>query len=1290
MKLFLSFILFCVGFSAIAEIPAIIIPTTNGAPSRLNSATLYPATNSLFTYLGTPPMLLTNGNGDNISGYIASTNYPEAYTGGRPLVACFTITSSNFEVFCAPRYQNGSIQIFDGISRTAVSANTVNATGAHPFSTRVYVQYAERATRNIQISLSSDYPTSLPNTPGGMTFGGINVQAGDTITTTTLPPYRTLDVLGDSFDEGYSLYAGTTNANPKWLGGFGVVLGQLGLNTVTIADAQGGTGYINSGSNVGFTNYINRIFDITNNPPHFLLLTGGYNDLAYATNTSITNPLYVSATNLFLTLKNSPSLIAAGTEIAVASCFISGPTNGLPQQWWNVDQLLTNAAAAAGLKWVSPVSQAWFNTNNDGSGQLIGLDGVHPNVQGYFVLATNLNNFMAATFSDWSSLSTNPATAQFGVSQTNGSAPLGVNFTYDGTNGSTFAWSFGDGGASSLQNPVYTYAAAGAYSVSLVVNGKVTNTLVNLVTVTNAPIIQASAAFTASPSAGAAPQQVDFTYTGTNGSSFAWAFGDGGASTVQNPVYTYGTPGTFSVTLVVNGSVTNTMANLITISNTIVGQVLGSSVNVTNYGAVGDAVQFYVNTVSNSALVTTTYVLPSSSIGDAIEIFQAGTQTYGVNSYGTNGYGNQDLVAVINNVLNGTNIYISLPAQKTLINTFATFGHNNRANFQNALNAAATNTIINIPAGTYLILTDSNSPAYGYFGLVLNHGGITLDGAGPTATTILSQGAWTTRLLNGSPGPWRGMLFEENPPIANNNLPFVLENMTLDGGVQQGNTSIHGIYANPVDGLGWDTTHDAFLVWSDNNASAFNQMTWTNVVFQHWRGEMVKSIDDSTNGNLLVENCTFNDGNATAINIYPSIDFTNCLFNNLLQVAEYYQQYSTNTCYFQDNICTNITGNEFAINGGKGNNPCFIMQNNTFYLSGNGNNGIETVPADNVYITNNQFICQNYANAIVVGASGYQGTYDNSNIVISGNTIVNPSTFVEIGGGLSATDPKRVESVLVSGNVLKNPVNAVTLLQDYGWSTNITFSGNDCSQFNNLSSSVAVNPSSIVLGPYATINPNNLYYTWFQSGITTNVISYGSGCRWYTSNSSKGCAFVIANTNANEIPAGAQMLFDNQNTFNVPVYLNSVNGAKLIVTNGTAVTVNWSNNQWVYAGSSTLPIVSTISANVLNLGSNPAVIIANPGPVQLSATASAYNNDSLSWQWAYSVNGGSQTVYAVGSGANPVVNFMNTTNAGGNTNVWTLQVTDAQSGLSAQSQITIVVALPVPLGMQIGLHATTN
>lgn len=46
-----------------------------------------------------------------------------------------------------------------------------------------------------------------------------------------------------------------------------------------------------------------------------------------------------------------------------------------------------------------------------------------------------------------------------------------VTFTNTSTNAKTYAWDFGDGGTSTEENPVHTYATYGKYSVSLVVTG---------------------------------------------------------------------------------------------------------------------------------------------------------------------------------------------------------------------------------------------------------------------------------------------------------------------------------------------------------------------------------------------------------------------------------------------------------------------------------------------------------------------------------------------------------------------------------------------------------------------------------------------------------------------------------------------------------------------------------------------------------------------------------------------------------------------------------------------------
>ena len=707
----------------------------------------------------------------------------------------------------------------------------------------------------------------------------------------------------------------------------------------------------------------------------------------------------------------------------------------------------------------------------------------------------------------------------------------------------------------------------------------------------------------------------------------------------------------------------------------------GQTLNVTNFGAIGDAVQCYVNTSSNSVLVTTTNVLPTSCVGDAIEIFGQGQSTYGTNSYGTVGYGNQDLIANITRVIRGTNVYISVPSQKSTAGAFATYGHENSANIQSAMAAVTNaNAAIYFPSGNYLVLARSTSPGYGKFGIGLNRGGLAFTGDGPGNTRLISQGAWT--LQGGS--AWRGFLFEENPPVTNN-LPFIIENMTVDGGIQQGNTALHGYPANPVDGQGWDLTHDAFVVANSAPDVAFNQMIWTNVVFQHWRGDMARTLDQGVNANLLVQNCSFLDGNATAFNLDSSICFSNCLLDNLFQVAQYSQAYSTNPCYFENNLCTNITGNTLEIVGGTGVNPGFVVCNNSFYLAGNGLNGIETGPADNLTVSNNTFVCQDYANVVNLGAAGYQGTFDNSNILITANSVINPGTFLEISGGSSATDPRRSESVIASGNVLGNPDFGVTLFQDGGWSTNVVLSGNNCSQFNNLQNSVLVQSAAGGV-PYAAIGLDNQYFTQVQSPVAvTNVLSYGNGSRYYANNSAPGSAWVIQNSDASQIPFGAQVYFVNLNSFSIPFYLNSVNGGQTMIASGGSVTAAWQNNQWVLQGTNSLVnttlAVSAISVSVPNAETNSTVYAVQPGSLQLSASTAGPAGDPIAWQWLVGVNGGPLASYSSGSGSNPALGLTYSNAQEGNTNLWVLQVTDTKSGVSAQTNLNLFVMLPSPQGI---------
>jgi hypothetical protein len=572
-----------------------------------------------------------------------------------------------------------------------------------------------------------------------------------------------------------------------------------------------------------------------------------------------------------------------------------------------------------------------------------------------------------------------------------------------------------------------------------------------------------------------------------------------------------------------------------------------NTLNVTNYGAIGDAVQFYANTISNSVVVTTTKLIPDSAIGEAIELIGCGTVT-------TPPYC-QDMVATITKVVNGTNIYVSQIPQATLTNTFATYGFNNTPSFQAAIAAvgADTNDIINIPAGTYLFICPYVASVYGNAGIILTRGGLHFIGAGTNSTTLLSQGAWN--IYGGA--VYRSYLIDFKPPIKND-FPVSIENLTLDGGVQQGNTTQHGFPASITTGHGWDINHDAIVIRGPVGSVCTHQ-TWTNVVFQHWRGEMVKSNDGSTNGNLTIVNCVFTDGNATAINYYASLIVTNCIFNNLYQVAEYYQAYSTNTSYFVNNLCTNITGNGFAFNGGKGNNPPFILQNNEFYVSGNG---IETTPGDNIFIISNYF----YGGAAIVpGCPGYQGTFDNSNIVVTGNIFEKPTAAILMYGGTSATNANRIEGVQIYGNHLTNTPNGTVAVKNYGWTTNIIFYNNDFSCATNGSVTVS---SGLYGSQYILAETNNLYYTTISDSVgTTNDISYANGSRFKIINPfHSGTVYALVDTNASQIPRGAQILIQNDNTSSasVPVYLNSaLTRGPVTVPSGLSRSFQWTNGVWI-------------------------------------------------------------------------------------------------------------------------------
>ncbi len=122
-----------------------------------------------------------------------------------------------------------------------------------------------------------------------------------------------------------------------------------------------------------------------------------------------------------------------------------------------------------------------------------------------------------------------------------------VIFTDATTFGPTsWLWNFGDGNASTLQNPVHTYTMAGSYNVNLISgNTNGTNSSTKLVTVNP---INFAIGYNGFPLLNSA---ISFTTDNTSAQVYTWNFGDGGLAGSANAIHTYTAMGTYTVALTI-------------------------------------------------------------------------------------------------------------------------------------------------------------------------------------------------------------------------------------------------------------------------------------------------------------------------------------------------------------------------------------------------------------------------------------------------------------------------------------------------------------------------------------------------------------------------------------------------------------------------------------------------------------------------------------------------------------------------------------------------------------------
>jgi PKD repeat protein len=164
---------------------------------------------------------------------------------------------------------------------------------------------------------------------------------------------------------------------------------------------------------------------------------------------------------------------------------------------------------------------------------------------------------MTKTFSGTSGTTNPPANAAPNAAFTSSVTYLDVAFTDASTDSDgtvvAWAWTFGDGGSSTLQSPSHSYATVDTFTVMLTVTDDdgATDSVTHTVTTTEAPNQAPTAEFSSSVT------YLDVAFSDlsadTDGTvvAWAWTFGDGATSTLQSPSHSYATVDTFTVTLTV-------------------------------------------------------------------------------------------------------------------------------------------------------------------------------------------------------------------------------------------------------------------------------------------------------------------------------------------------------------------------------------------------------------------------------------------------------------------------------------------------------------------------------------------------------------------------------------------------------------------------------------------------------------------------------------------------------------------------------------------------------------------
>jgi len=136
-----------------------------------------------------------------------------------------------------------------------------------------------------------------------------------------------------------------------------------------------------------------------------------------------------------------------------------------------------------------------------------------------------------------------------------------VSFDGSATGGATpygWSWNFGGDGTSTLEDPTHTFNTPGSYVCVLTVTDACSSTDTDSVTIQVNPALGCDAG---GPYSGTICTTVSFSGTGTGGHppyTYSWTFGDGGSGSGPNPTHQYTADGSYTATLTVTDSYSDT------------------------------------------------------------------------------------------------------------------------------------------------------------------------------------------------------------------------------------------------------------------------------------------------------------------------------------------------------------------------------------------------------------------------------------------------------------------------------------------------------------------------------------------------------------------------------------------------------------------------------------------------------------------------------------------------------------------------------------------------------------